>query len=119
LFRDRHPPLEEWSRHALEPATLVNPEHIFLYGNLGWHLAVIHSPEQTTQQAGQVPAMEIEAAQGAAGRGEASMWQLREVVISDSDLHVSDRALIVLPVRPILTIEQLNVRGIEEGVDYT
>jgi len=79
----------------------------------------MHSPEETTHQAGQVPAMQIEAAERPAGRGEASTWQLREIVISDSDLHVSDRALIIATVRPVLTIEQLNVRGIEEGVDYT
>lgn len=46
------------------------------------------------------------------------MWQLRQVVVSDSDLHVSDGALIVLPVRLILTIEQLNVRGKAESVDH-
>jgi hypothetical protein len=97
----------------------MNPEHVSLDGNLRRHLSIMHSPQETAEYAGHVPAMQVEAAERPAGRGKASMWQLREVVISDSDLHVSDRALIVLPVRPILTIEQLNVRGIEEGVDYT
>jgi len=78
----------------------------------------MHSPEETTQQAGQVPAMQIEAAQGATGRSEASARQLRQVIVSDSDLHVSDRVLIVSILRVILTIEQLEICGIAEGVDH-
>jgi len=118
LFSYRHPPLEERSRHTLEPAPLVYPQHVSLDGDLGRHLSVMHSPEETTQQAGQVPAMQIEAAQRATGRSETSRRQLRKVVISDSDLHVSDPALIVSPLRVILTIEQLDVRGIADGVDH-
>jgi len=66
-----------------------------------------------------VPAMQIEAAQRATGRSEASARQLRKVIVSDSDLHVSDRVLIVSILRVILTIEQLEICGIAEGVDHT
>ena len=119
LFSYRHPPLEERPRHALEPAPLVYPQDVSLDGDLGGHLSVMHSPEETTQQAGQVPAMQIEAAQRATGRSEASARQLRQVIVSDSDLHVSDRVLIVSILRVILTIEQLEICGIAEGVDHT
>ena len=102
---------------ALEPTALVDPQHVSLDGDLRGQFAVVHSPQETAEYASHMPAVQIEAAEGTAWWSEASRRQLRQVVISDSDLHVSDRALIVLPVRPILTIEQLNVRGIAESVD--
>jgi len=117
LFSYRHPPLEKRSRHALEPASPMDPQHVSLDGDLRGQFAVVHSPQETAEYASHMPAVQIEAAEGTAWWSEASRRQLRQVVISDSDLHVSDRALIVLPVRPILTIEQLNVRGIAESVD--
>jgi hypothetical protein len=86
--------------------------------NFGGHFAVMHSPQETAEDAGQMPAMQIEATQRAAWWSEASMWQLCQVIVSDSDFHVSDRALIILPIRPILTMEQLNIRGIEERADH-
>jgi hypothetical protein len=46
------------------------------------------------------------------------MWQLGQVIVSYSNLHVSDSALIVSPLRVVLTIEQLNIRGIAHGVDH-
>jgi len=65
-----------------------------------------------------MPTMQIEAAQRAAWRREAPVRQLRQVIVTDSDFHMSDLAIIVSPIRLILTMEQLNVRGIEEGVDH-
>jgi hypothetical protein len=79
LFSYRHPPLEERPRHALEPAPLVYPQDVSLDGDLGGHLSVMHSPEETTQQAGQVPAMQIEAAQRAAWWSEASGRQFLRI----------------------------------------
>jgi len=43
---------------------------------------------------------------------------LRQVIVADSDFHMSDRAIIILPIRPVLTIEQLEITWIAEGVDH-
>jgi len=118
LFADAEQSLQERCFDTLESSAFHDPERVALDWNLRRHLPVMHSPQETTQQAGQVQAMQIETAERAAGRGEASAWQLRKVVVSDSDLHVSDSALIVSPLRVILTIEQLDVRGIADGVDH-
>ena len=93
------------------------PERVSLDRNLGGHLPVVHSPQETAEQAGQMPATEIEAAKRAAWWGEASGRQLRQVIIPYSNLHVSDLALIVSPIRIILAIEQLDVCGMTDGID--
>jgi len=118
LFADAEQSLQERCFDTLESSAFHDPERVALDWNLCRQFAVMHSPQETAEYAGQMPAMQIETAERAAGRGEASAWQLRKVVVSDSDLHVSDRALIILPVHPILTIEQLNMRGIADGVDH-
>lgn len=104
-------PGEEHPLHALELSTFHDPQRVALDWNLPWHLSVVHSPEETAEQAGQMPTTQIEATKGTACWSEASKWQLRQVVLSYSDFHVSDSALIVSPRRVILTIEQLNVCG--------
>jgi hypothetical protein len=96
----------------------VDPEYISSDGHLGRHLAVVHSPQEAAEYAGHMPTSEIETTQRAARWSEASRWKLRQVVVSDSDFHVSDGALIVLPVCPILAIEQLKIRGMADGVDH-
>ena len=46
------------------------------------------------------------------------MWQLRQVIVSYSNLHVSDSAVIVSTLWVILAIEQLNIRGIADDIDH-
>ena len=65
-----------------------------------------------------MPSVEIEAAERAAWWSEASSGELRQVIVSDSDFHMSDRAFIILSICPVLTIEQLNVRGKADGIDH-
>jgi hypothetical protein len=59
LFSYRHDPFEEGCLDALESATLVNPQHVSLDGDLGGHLAVMHSPQEATEYAGHMPTTEI------------------------------------------------------------
>jgi hypothetical protein len=46
------------------------------------------------------------------------VWQLRQVIVSYSNLHVSDSAVIVSALRVILAIEQLKISGIADDIDH-
>ena len=46
------------------------------------------------------------------------MGELRQVIVSDSDFHVSDSAVTISSLRVVLTIEQLDVRGKADGIDH-
>jgi len=117
LFADREEALEELLLDTLESAALMYPERVSLHGNLRGHFPVMHSPQKTAEYAAYMPPTEIEAAQRTTWWSEASGRQLRQVIIPYSNLHVSDLILIVSSLRVVLTIEQLNVRGIAESVD--
>jgi hypothetical protein len=77
----------------------------------------MHSPQETTEQTGQMPTMQIETTKRTAGWDQTSMWQLSWTIILYSDLHVSNSILIILYFRVVFGIQELNVCGMTDGVD--